>query len=348
MLVRGASAGAAVVAVVRLTMPAFVLDVTGWAVIVDAHPPTITPTTVTPIAAAIRDGQRPFRATSTSPTASSSIEGGCRCDSRVRSNRRGGTMTAKAAYAPVNGLRMYYEMHGSGDPLLLLPGAYMTVSLMGDLVPALAGGRRVIAVEPQGHGHTADIDRPITYEQLADDAAALLEYLGIERADVYGYSLGGGVALQLGLRHPASIRKIVMASASFSSDGLYAEVLSGIENITPEMFDQTPWRAAYDEVAPDPAGFATLVEKLKVLDLTPFEWPIDEVAAPTLILIGDSDGTRLEHAVEMFRHLGGGVFGDLAEALPASRLAILPATTHVGMLDRADWIAPMVKAFLDE
>jgi pimeloyl-ACP methyl ester carboxylesterase len=255
-------------------------------------------------------------------------------------------MTNDVGYAPVNGLNMYYEIHGEGDPLVVLPGAYMTVELLGSLVPALAEHRQVIAVEFQGHGHTADIDRPFSYEQFADDTAGLLGHLGIEQADVYGYSLGGGVALQLGLRHPRRVRKLVIASATYSSDGMYPEVIGGIENITPEMFDGTPWREAYDRTAPDPSVFPTLVEKLKQLDMTPFEWPIDELTAPALILIGDSDGTRLEHAVEMFRRLGGGVFGDLAPELPASQLAILPATTHVGMLERADWISPMVTTFL--
>jgi pimeloyl-ACP methyl ester carboxylesterase len=129
-------------------------------------------------------------------------------------------MTDRAGYARVNGLEMYYETHGAGEPLVVLPGAYMTIELMGDLVPALASSRQVIAVEFQGHGHTADVDRPFSYEQFADDTAALLENVGVERADVYGYSLGGGVALQLGLRHPSRVRKLVIASASYSSDGL--------------------------------------------------------------------------------------------------------------------------------
>jgi pimeloyl-ACP methyl ester carboxylesterase len=241
---------------------------------------------------------------------------------------------------------MYYEIHGDGDPLVVLHGAFMTVELMGDLVPLLAERYRVIAVEFQGHGHTADIDRAFSYEHFADDIVALLEHLGVDRADVYGYSLGGGVALQLGLRHPGRVRKLVIASASYSSEGLYPEVLGGIEHITPEMFDGTPWRATYERVAPDPSAFSALVGKMRQLDMTPFDWPIDELASPALILVGDSDGTKLAHATEMFRRLGGGFFGDLAPALCASQLAILPGTTHVGMLERADWIAGMVTAFL--
>src|SRR5262245_26490937 len=199
---------------------------------------------------------------------------------------RGGTMTHDTGYASLNGLELYYEVHGAGEPLVVLPGAYMSVELLGDLIPALAESHQVIGVEFQGHGHTADIDRPFSYEQFADDTAALLQHVGIERADVYGYSLGGGVALQLGLRHPGRVRKLVIASASSSSDGLYPEVVGGIEQITPAMFDGTPWRDAYDRIAPDPSAFPVLVEKLKLLDMTPFDWPMDEVVAPTFVLVG--------------------------------------------------------------
>jgi pimeloyl-ACP methyl ester carboxylesterase len=255
----------------------------------------------------------------------------------------------RTGYAPVNGLNMYYEIHGQGRPLVVLHGAFMTIELLGKLVPELARSRQVIAVELQGHGHTADIDRPLTYEALADDTAALLHHLGIDTADVYGYSLGAGVALQIALRHPRAVRRLVLVSGSYTSDGLYPEVLSGIERITPDLFSGTPWRAAYDRVAPDPEAFPRLVDKMKQLDMAPFAWSseaVQAIAAPTLIVIGDSDGTRPEHAVEMFRLRGGGVFGDLA-SLPASQLAILPGTTHVGILERADWLLLMVPPFLD-
>ena len=138
------------------------------------------------------------------------------------------TSDPRTGYAPVNGLEMYYEIHGEGAPLLLLHGAYMTIDLMDAILPGLAASRQVIAVEQQGHGHTADIDRPITYEQMADDSAALLDHLGVERADVVGYSMGGGIALQMAIRHPAVVRKVVVASASYTSDGMHAVALGDV------------------------------------------------------------------------------------------------------------------------
>ena len=256
----------------------------------------------------------------------------------------------ETGYAPVNGLDIYYEIHGTGRPLVLLHGAYMTISLMGGLVPALAENRRVIAVELQGHGRTADVaDRPLTYEGMADDVAALIGHLGIEEADIFGYSMGGGVALQFAIRHPGLVRKLVSASATYRSEGVYLEVLQGIEHITPEAFTGTPWREEYDKLAPNPEDFPTLVAKLKELDAEIQAWPpedIRSIGAPTLLVIGDSDIVRPEHAVEMFRLLGGGVAGDLA-GLPTSQLAVLPGTTHVGLVERADWLVPMIGGFLD-
>jgi pimeloyl-ACP methyl ester carboxylesterase len=257
----------------------------------------------------------------------------------------------QTGYAPVNGLEMYYEVHGEGEPIVVLHGAYMTVDAMGEIIPMLAKTRTVIAVELQAHGRTADINRAITYEQMADDVAALIKHLDMEKADVFGYSMGGGVALQIAIRHPGVVRKLVAASVSYTSDGMHSELFESIPSITPEVFAGSPIEAAYLEVAPNPDDFPKLVEKLKKLDMTPFEWDIRAVTAPTLLIVGDSDAIRLEHAVEMFRILGGGVMGDLA-GLPKSRLAVLPGTTHFippgsGMLDRADLLAPMIGEFLD-
>jgi pimeloyl-ACP methyl ester carboxylesterase len=261
---------------------------------------------------------------------------------------------AQTGYAPVDDLNMYYEIHGSGRPLILLHGAYMTIDMMGPILPGLAKTRQVIAVEQQGHGHTADVDRPLTYEQMADDTAALVRHLEIDNADVVGYSMGGGIALQLAIRHPTLVRKLVVASTSFTSDGMHAVALEMFPSITPELFAGSPIEEAYLRTAPNPGDFPKLVEKLKHLDITPFAWPqqdIRAIAAPTLIVLGDSDGIRLEHAVELFGLRGGGVMGDLA-GLPESQLAVLPGTTHFvppgfGLLDRAEWLLAMIPPFLD-
>jgi pimeloyl-ACP methyl ester carboxylesterase len=257
-------------------------------------------------------------------------------------------------YAEVNGLNIYYEIHGSGQPLVLLHGAYMTIDLMGEIVPALAGSRQVIAVELQGHGHTADIDRPLSYELMADDIAALIEHLAFEKADLFGYSMGGGVALQVAIRHPEVVRKLVVASASYTSEGMHPGLLEMIPTLTPDAFAGSPIEEAYLRSAPNPDDFPTLVAKMKRLDMEPFAWPAEDIggiAAPTLLIVGDSDAIRLEHAVELFGLLGGGVMGDLA-GLPKSQLAVLPGTTHFvpagsGVLERADWLLPMIVAFLD-
>ena len=261
---------------------------------------------------------------------------------------------AQTGYAQVGDLNMYYEIHGTGRPLILLHGAYMTIDAMGPLLPGLAETRQVIAAEMQGHGRTADIDRPITYEQMADDTAGLARELGIDAADVFGYSMGGGVALQVALRHPQLVRRLVLASAGFAIDAMPPEALAMFPSITPEMFAGSPIEHEYLRLAPNPSDFPKLVEKLKQLDTTDFAWPKDDIraiAAPTLIILGDSDGVRLEHAVEFFKLRGGGVMGDLS-GLPESQLAVLPGTTHYvppgsGLLDRHEWLLAMVPPFLD-
>jgi pimeloyl-ACP methyl ester carboxylesterase len=249
---------------------------------------------------------------------------------------------------------MYYEVHGAGRPLLLLHGAYMTIDAMGEVLSRLAESRQVIAVELQAHGRTADIDRPLGYEAMADDVAALLRHLEVGEADVFGFSMGGGVALQVAIRHPEVVRKLVVVSAAHTSDSMHPELLEMIPSITPEVFAGTPIEEDYLRTAPNPDDFPTLVAKLKQLDMEHFAWPSEDVrgiAAPTLLVVGDSDAVRLEHVIELFRLLGGGVMGDLA-GLPKSQLAVLPGTTHFippgsGILDRADWLLAIIPPFLD-
>jgi pimeloyl-ACP methyl ester carboxylesterase len=259
--------------------------------------------------------------------------------------------SVETGYAPVNDLQMYYEIHGSGGvPIVLLQGSYMSTGAMEFLLSGLANTRRVIATDFQGHGRTADVDRPLTYEQMADDVAGLMEHLGIAQADIVGYSMGGATGLRLAIDRPELARKLVAISAHFRLDSIYPEVLAGIAKVTPEIMMGTPW---YDEyyapVAPRPEDFPILVEKLKELDATDFDWSqeIDAITAPTLLIYGDADVIQLGPMVELFRLLGGGVPGDLT-GLPRARLAILPSTTHVGVMNRADWLLPMITAFLDE
>jgi pimeloyl-ACP methyl ester carboxylesterase len=225
--------------------------------------------------------------------------------------------------------------------------------MMGPLLAGLAETRQVIAPELEGHGRTALADRPLSYEQMADDVAGLARHLGLDRADVFGYSMGGAAALQVAIRHPDLVRKLVVASASHALSGMHQEALDMFPTITPELFKGSPMEQAYQQLAPNPDDFPRLVEQLTALDTTPFSWD-DEVrgiAAPTLIVLGDSDGVRLEHAVELFKLRGGGVMGDLS-GLPESQLAVLPGTTHFvppgsGLLDRSDWVLAMVPPFLD-
>lgn len=254
------------------------------------------------------------------------------------------------SYAQVNGLNMYYEIHGTGRPLVLLHGNLSTIEVdFGRMIPTLAKTRQVIAVEQQAHGHTADIDRPLTIQNWADDTGALLRHLGVEDADVFGYSSGSAVTLQMAIDHPELVRKLVLASASYALDGLHPEVLGGVQQIQPEHLAGTPFEEAYARVAPRPEDWPVLIEKIKQMDSDLPEWPaetIKNLGKPVLLVIGDSDIVRPEHAVEFFRLLGGGVVGDIS-GLPSSRLAVLPGTTHITLVHRADWLASMVEEFLE-
>jgi pimeloyl-ACP methyl ester carboxylesterase len=256
------------------------------------------------------------------------------------------------SYAQIGPLNLYYEVHGEGEPLILLHGAYMTADMMAPLTAGLAG-RQVIVPELEGHGRTALADRPLSYEQMADDVAGLAAELGLDRVDVVGYSMGGAAALQTAIRHPHLVRKLVICSASYRFDGMPAVAREMFPTITPAMFAGSPMEEAYLRLAPNPGDFPKLVERLTVLDSTDFAWPDDDVRgipAPMLIVLGDSDGVTLDHAVAMFKLRGGGVMADL-QGMPESQLAVLPGTSHFippgsGLLDRSEWLLPMIETFL--
>jgi pimeloyl-ACP methyl ester carboxylesterase len=256
---------------------------------------------------------------------------------------------AKSGYLPVNGLDMYYEIHGTGQPLVLLHGAFSAMGTsFGAVLPGLAETRQVIGLEMQAHGRTADIDRPLSLEQMADDTAAALQRLGVEQADIFGYSMGAAVALHTAIRHPRVVRKLVLASITYNLSGVHPGIMDGLGEMSSEMLVGSPWHDEYLRIAPDPGHFATFFAKKNQMDRNIQDIPADTIAAikaPVLIIIGDSDLVRPEHAVEMFRLLGGGVFGDMSP-MPASQLAILPATTHVSLASRAELLLAIIRPFL--
>jgi pimeloyl-ACP methyl ester carboxylesterase len=249
----------------------------------------------------------------------------------------------RTGYAPVNGLRIYFEIHGVANPahppLVLLHGGGDTIQTsFGKILPALASERQVIAFEQQGYGHTADIaNRPFSFEQSADDTAALLGYLHIERADLFGISNGGTIALQVAIRHPKAVRKLVVASALVKRDGAYpwlwdAMAKAKLENMPQELQD------AYLKVAPQPENLRMMHDKAaqRVRDFQ--DIPVDairSITAPTLVVVGDADVIRPEHAVETFR------------LLSHAQLAVLPGTDHMQVTARTGWLVPMISGFLD-
>jgi pimeloyl-ACP methyl ester carboxylesterase len=258
----------------------------------------------------------------------------------------------KEGYVSVNGLDMYYETHGTGQPLVMLHGAFSAIGTsFGELIPELAKTRQVIAFELQAHGHTADIDRPLSLEGMAGDVAAAIKQLGMEQADIFGYSMGAGVALYTVIRHPEVVRKLILASITYTMSGFHPGLMEGMESMKPEMMHGSPWHEEYLRIAPQPEDFAKLFVKKTQMDQQTRDLSdeaIRGIKSPTLLVVGDSDLVRPEHIVEMFRLLGGGVFGDMPAGLPNSQLAILPGTSHVSLVSRTELLIPIINAFLDK
>jgi pimeloyl-ACP methyl ester carboxylesterase len=256
----------------------------------------------------------------------------------------------KTGYAPVNGLKMYYEIHGKGDPVVLLHGSFMTITNnWTGMIERLSKSRQVIAVEMQGHGRTADIHRDFRYENLADDIAALLDHLKIERVDVLGYSMGGGVAMQVAIRHAERVRRVVSISAVFRQDGWVKEAVEAFPRMDPGMFKGSPIEIEYRKLSPTPDEFETFVRRVIQMDIKPYDFGsgnLKATKAPMFFIHGDADGVRLDHISEMFRLKGDEIFGDMRPR-SESRLAILPDTTHVTLMDKLDVVVPMVNDFLD-
>src|ERR687895_123160 len=248
----------------------------------------------------------------------------------------------------VNGMQMYYEVSGSGDPLVVLHGAYMNIQTMGAIIPRLAKTHKVYAVELQGHGRTTDIDRPITYPNMADDVAAFMTAVGLTKADVFGYSMGAEVGLQLAIRHPAKVNKLVAASAAYDLEGWQPAFKDMIPQMTVDMIVQMPFAKEYPKLAANPNGFPELARKLIALEKEPMAWEeqLKALKTPVLIIAGDADVMTLEHAVAMFKLLGGGVMGDMGKPLAPSRLAILPATAHTAVITQPELLLAFIEPFL--
>ena len=253
-------------------------------------------------------------------------------------------------YAPINGLKMYYEIHGSGEPLVLLHGAFMAITDdWRQWINELAKTHKVIAVEMQGHGRTADIQRDMTYDNFSDDVAALLDYLKIPSADIVGYSLGGGVAIDTAIRHPEKVRKVVSISAPIRRDGWVKEANDFWPNFKWEMMKGTPAETEREKLNPIPNSFPDFFNHLKATAMKPYDFGADKLKAtkaPMFFIHGDADGIRLDHIAEMYRLKGGDIHGDM-HPRPESRLAILPDTTHVTLMNRMATIVPMINDFLD-
>ena len=248
----------------------------------------------------------------------------------------------------VNGMQMYYEVSGAGEPIVVLHGAYMNIPTMGAIVPLLAKTHKVYAVELQGHGRTTDIARPITYQNLADDVAKFMDAVGLAKADIFGYSMGSIAGLQLAFRHPEKVNKLIAASVGYDVKGFQPAFTAMIPTMTPEMFANTPMPAEYKKLAANPNGFPELARKLIQLEKEPMAWEADvrKLKTPVLIISGDADVATLEHTVSLFRILGGGEMGGMGKPLPASRLAVLPATSHTAVITQADLLIAFIEPFL--
>ena len=266
--------------------------------------------------------------------------------------------TPETGYAPVNGLQMYYEVHGEDSggagaaPLLLLHGGLFDIDQQfGELLPELSATRRVIAADFQGHGRTNDIDRPLRSEHLASDVVGLLGHLGVPRADVHGFSVGGATALHLAIRHPELVRRLIVSSASFSPAGDRPENSEAVGGMTVDMIAGTPMEQAYLAKSPHPdrERLQGLLDKLGAFDEGFGGWSdadVQGIAAPTLITVGDCDAVTLGHAVRFLQLRGGDVNGDFV-GVPSSQLAVFPGTTHFSGLARTALVLDVVRTFLD-
>jgi pimeloyl-ACP methyl ester carboxylesterase len=256
---------------------------------------------------------------------------------------------ASSGYAQVNGSKVYYEVYGAGDPIVLLHGAYMTInSNWSELIPVLSKTRKVIALELDGHGHTPLSQRPMSYQTLASDVAAVLKHLKIDSADILGFSYGGTVAFQFAIQQPAMTKKLIIISSTYKSEGWLNIMYNMLAGIKPDAFDNTPIKSEYIKVAPDTSNWHRFIATMLKFSAEKFDLGDDKIKnikAPVLLIMGDNDGTDKKVLAETYSLLGGNVFGDVV-GLPKSQLAILPAKGHGTLMMDTQAIAAIVGSFL--
>ncbi len=262
-------------------------------------------------------------------------------------------LDSSSGYAPVNGLRMYYEVHGAGQPLILAHGGAGATEMFNAIMPSLAEGRKVVAVDLQAHGRTADIDRPLRYELMGDDLAALAACLNLGNVDLMGYSLGAGACIRAAVQHPGVVRKLVAVSTPFKREGWYPEVRDAMSQGTPESAEamkQSPMYETYARIAPRPQDWPVLFAKLAEMLRRDYDWSeeVKQIKAPTMLVFGDSDSVSPGSAVEFYRLLGGGRedAGWDGSKMPRARLAILPGVTHYNIF-MSEALVPAIRPFLD-
>lgn len=259
------------------------------------------------------------------------------------------TKPSASGYAPVNGIKVYYEVYGKGKPIVLLHGAFMTIDMnWGQLIPELSKTRKVIAIEMQGHGHTQFSDRKLSFPSLASDVEGVMDYLKIDSADVAGYSLGGYVAYQLAIQNPKRVTKLVIISSTYKSSGWLPEVTNGLKAMKPELFANSPMQAAYDAIAPDKTKWTKFLEQMIAFAGVPFdlgEANISKITAPVLLIAGDNDGLDKIELIKTYQLLGGGICADF-RPMPKSQLAIVPSQAHVSLMMQTTTILSFLNSFL--
>ena len=256
---------------------------------------------------------------------------------------------SSSGYAPVNGIKVYYEVYGEGRPLVLLHGAFYTIEMnWGQLIPELSKTRKVIAVELQGHGHTPFSDRKLDFATLASDVEGVMNFLKVDSADVAGYSMGGSIAYQLVVKSPKRVRKLVIISSTYKTSGWLPVVNNAFKGFKPEFFTDTPMKAAYDAIAPDKTKWTKFLEQMIAFAGQPFnlgETNIAKITSPVLLIAGDNDGLDKFELIKTYKLLGGGVIADFAP-MPKSQLAIVPSQGHVSLMMQTKTILGYLDSFL--